>query len=465
MDDGALGVARLGHHRGMTGVADGGTGPTVSDLVDRLDEDVVRRLLGDAAVRDEETGRAVRLAAAGPSERLEVLAAEVDSGLRTRRHLGYWESSEWAAEARPMVAALADAVEDGPSRELVELLQRAVGHVVKVILRADDSNGMIGDLARDLLELHSRACQPGIADPVKLAKWMVKFCFVDQDFFELDVVRYAPGLGDKGIAAYRKEVAAKSTGSDQFAARYAAERLAILDRDVDALMEMLGGDLSSPYQYQRVAEAMVELDLPDEALRWARDGIERTSGWQVAKLYDLAAELLSDRGEIAAVRDLRQSQHERMPSSTTYGLLRAAAETTGGWDGLRVSARELLGARDRGGLVDVLLDDGEPDAAWALATAEPGWEVGEHRWKRLAEVRASTHPADAMTVWFRLVDEVLITADKRAYQSAVRYLTAAKKAATAADAMVEFEVRVAGLRETHRRRPSLIARLDKAGFT
>ena len=406
----------------------------------------------------------MRLAAAGSSERLEVLAAEVDSGLRTRRHLGYWESSEWAAEARPVVAALAEAVEDGPSRELVELLQRAVGHVVKVILRADDSCGMIGDLARDLLELHARACQPGIADPVKLATWMVKFCFVDQDFFELDVVRYAPGLGDKGIADYRKEVAAKSAGSDRFVARYAAERLAILDRDVPALVEMLGGDLSSPYQYQRVAEAMVELDLPDEALRWARDGIERTTGWQVAKLYDLAAELVADRGDPDGVLDLRRGQHERMPSSTTYGLLRAAAEATGGWDGLRGGAREVLVARDRGGLVDVLLDDGEPDAAWALATAEPAWEAGEHRWKRLAETRASTHPADAMAVWFRLVDEVLVTADKRAYQAAVGYLQAAKKAATAADAMVEFEVRFAGLREMHRRRPSLIARLDKAGF-
>lgn len=75
-----------------------------------------------------------------------------------------------------------------------------------------------------------------------------------------------------------------------------------------------------------------------------------------------------------------------------------------------------------------------------------------------------THPADAMVVWFRLVDDALTTADKRSYQAAVRYLKAAKKAAAAADAMVEFEVRVAGLRETHRRRPSLIAMLDKAGF-
>src|SRR3546814_5854767 len=71
--------------------------------------------------------------------------------------------------------------------------------------------------------------------------------------------------------------------------------------------------------------------------------------------------------------------------------------------------------------------------------------------------------SDAMVVWFRLVDDALTTADKRSYQAAVRYLKAAKKAAAAADAMVEFEVRVAGLRETHRRRPSLIAMLDKAG--
>src|SRR3546814_17200456 len=87
---------------------------------------------------------------------------------------------------------------------------------------------------------------------------MVKFCFMDQDFFEVDPVRYAPALADKGLAVYRREVAARSEGADRYAFRYAAERLAILDRDVSALVEMLGGDLTSPYQFQRVAEAMLE---------------------------------------------------------------------------------------------------------------------------------------------------------------------------------------------------------------
>lgn len=59
------------------------TEQSLQDLVDQLDDVTARRLLADAAMRDEETGRAVRLAAAGPEERLEVLRVEVDSGLRT----------------------------------------------------------------------------------------------------------------------------------------------------------------------------------------------------------------------------------------------------------------------------------------------------------------------------------------------------------------------------------------------
>ena len=93
-----------------------------------------------------------------------------------------------------------------PSRALVELLQRAVGHVVKVIMHADDSDGAIGDLAGDLLALHARACDAGVADPVALATWMVRFGFQDQDFFEVDPVRYASALGEDGLATYREAV-------------------------------------------------------------------------------------------------------------------------------------------------------------------------------------------------------------------------------------------------------------------
>src|SRR3954451_11511747 len=159
-----------------------------------------------------------------------------DRGLRTRRFLDYGESAGWARAAQPIIAELEKAVEAAPSRALVELLQRAVGHVVKVMMHADDSDGLIGDLARELLALHARACDTGAADPVDLAAWMVRFGFDEQDFFEVDPVRYASALGQAGLAAYRDAVDVRR-GGGSFAARYARERLAVLDRDLDALVK------------------------------------------------------------------------------------------------------------------------------------------------------------------------------------------------------------------------------------
>jgi hypothetical protein len=450
--------------------------PPLEEVVSRLDGEAVRRLLVKAAESHDDVARAIRLAAADDRERLSVLRAEVDRGLRTRRHLDYWASSAWARDASPVVDALADAVAAGPSAELVPLLERAAGHLVKVILRADDSDGLIGDLARRVLDLHQTACTTGVTDPTALARWMVRFTFDDQDFFVVDPVAYADALGERGLAAYRKEVAKRSAPAEitplrrdlwgpfpSFAARYAAERLAVIDGDTDRLIELLGGDLTSPHQFTRVAEAMVELERPEAALAWARRGIAETSGWQVAKLYDLAANLLTERNDSGAVLALRREQHQRIPSSSTYALLQAAAVAQGAWDAERDGARGVLASRDPRGLVDALLADGDTDEAWRAATTGD-WDPGPQHWKRLGEARERTDPADALSVYLRLTDTVLVDANKGAYRDAVRHLKAARRAATAAGLQVDFEEKLAGLREKHRRRPTLITMLDKAGF-
>jgi len=137
----------------------------VEVLVAGLDDQVVRGLLVEAAELHEDVLRTVRLAGAVDGDRLTLLKMAVDGSLRTRRHLDYWGSSAWALDAAPVVDALAEEVTTAPSAELVALLQRAVGHLVKVIRRADDSNGMIGDLCSQVLELHRQACAAGVADP------------------------------------------------------------------------------------------------------------------------------------------------------------------------------------------------------------------------------------------------------------------------------------------------------------
>lgn len=110
-----------------------------------------------------------------------------------------------------------------------------------------------------------------------------------------------------------------------------------------------------------------------------------------------------------------------------------------------------------------MLADGDVDAAWDAATGAKA-DLGDQRWARLAEARETTDPAAALGVYLRLIDSTLQTADRRAYRSAAKQLKKAQKAAAAAGLSEEFDEHLAALREQHRRRPSLIEILGKAGL-
>jgi hypothetical protein len=432
-------------------------------LVDSLTREQLVEVVVDAAEWHDDVARAIRLAAARNDFGLAVLRREIDGALRTRRFLDYTESMEWAQAGRPVVRELELAVRNAPSRELVELLQRAVGHVVKVIQRADDSSGLIGDLARELLDLHGRCCDAGVADPVKLAAWMIRFRFADQDFFDVDPVRYAAALGEEGMAAYRSALD-QMDDAGAFGMHYVRERLAVLDEDIDAIVRLHGGELTNPFQFVHVAEAMAELGRDDLVLDWASRGIAETSGWQIYRLYDLSCETHARLGQSLEVLRLRRSHHERMPSSSTYAALRAAAEAVDAWQVERPAARAALQKSDIRGFVDALLVDGDRDLAWDVATAAAPDELDAKHWLRLAESREAEHPGDALAVYQAVAGEILQTADRRAYQHGVRILKKAAKAAHAADRVEDFSRQVDRLREQYRRRPTLIAMLDKAGF-
>jgi hypothetical protein len=433
----------------------------VGELIASLTREQLADVMLDAADRHDDVARAVRLVVARSTGDLVALRREVDLALRTRRFLGYWEAMEWAAAANPVLVELERVARTAPSRELVELLQRAVGHVVKVIHHADDSSGLIGDLAGELLELHAVTCDAGVADPRKLASWMIRFRFGDQDFFEVDPVRYARALGDEGLAAYRQAVNAMDDAGS-FAVRYARERIAMLDGDIETVVELAGGDLSNAYQFRRVADAMAELERDDLVLEWTVRGIAESSSWQVGTLYDLACDTYARLGQPLEVLRLRRAQHERMPSLSTYSTLRTAAEAVHAWDVEREAARMVLRACDFRGLVGALLDDGDEGLAWGEAVAAPADEVDADLWLRLAESREAHQPAEALTVYERVADHVLVETDRRAYARALRILKRASSVADAAGHRDAFAAHISRLREQHRRRPTLIAMLDKA---
>ncbi|HET9074862.1 MAG TPA: hypothetical protein VFN48_09800 [Solirubrobacteraceae bacterium] len=436
---------------------------SIDELLTAMPVEHLRELLGWSAQWHEDVENRIRLAAARSSGDLSELRIAVDRSLRTRRFLGYRESMEWARQARPVLIELEAVADTAPSQELVDLLQRGISHVVKVLqTRADDSSGLVGDLARDLLALHAQVCDQGVADPVKLAKWMIRFRFTEQDYFEADPVRYRTALGEHGLASYRALLAEQDDHDDSFAVRYARQRLAVLDGNVDEIVLLLGGDLSRPAQFIQLAEAMEELGRDDHAISWARRGIAETAGWQVDQLYDLACRAHIRRGEPTEALALRRSQHEHTPSSGTYRQLRTAAEYLDAWPLERDAARRALRERNPTGLVDALLADGDGERAWRTASALPESVLDDRTWVRLAEAREPAAPEEAVGVYWRLIHSTLQTADRRAYASAIRLLKRARDAATAAERQDEFNARMLALLEQHRRRPSFIAMLTKA---
>jgi len=54
------------------------------------------------------------------------------------------------------------------------------------------------------------------------------------------------------------------------------------------LIRLLGGDLSRPYPFIRVAKAVAELGRDNDVPSWATRKVAVTNSWQVALLYHLA---------------------------------------------------------------------------------------------------------------------------------------------------------------------------------
>jgi hypothetical protein len=134
------------------------------------------------------------------------------------------------------------------------------------------------------------------------------------------------------------------------------------------------------------------------------------------------------------------------------------------WDELVAAAGPQWDAPVGAGLVEV--DAGRSKACSTGPTRRVGCQdaIGSDLWLRLAESSERDRPADALAVYQRIADEVLERADRRAYHSASRILQRARGAAQAAGELGAFAEYLTRLRERYRRRPTLIAILDKAGL-
>ncbi|MHB1172401.1 MAG: SWIM zinc finger family protein [Lacisediminihabitans sp.] len=389
------------------------------------------------------------------------------SAFRTRRELYRWSAvSEYASVAYAAVDELREAAGVWGAAALIPTVQKAIASTVRVILRADDSNGVIGTVIDDLLSLHAQLCTAAPPPVNTLVDWLIAFQFDGtQDFFNPDIVDYSGALGEIGLRRFGEkldtldgQLEAQPTDTDSVIFRYNRQRLAVAQRDVPGIVASFG-ELAMSYRLHDVAKALIEVGAVDQAIAYAERGALLDSGWQAEKAGQYWCELLHEHrthdDEIAA----RQLVFDRWPTATNAVRLAKAAGDA--WATRAEDAYAKLEQRHPRELIETLLGLDLTDRAWREAQRHP---LDAQLWTRLVAVQQEVDPASVVPVLRELIDTDLEVSDARNYKSAVKRLKQLRSALKAVGREDEFAPIVASLQDEHRRRPRLLEELRRAGF-
>ncbi|WOP18822.1 DUF6880 family protein [Raineyella sp. LH-20] len=420
------------------------------------------------------------------------LADAVLPMVRTRADLHRWSASNaYGSQLHEAVAVLRQAAQDEPADQVLGVTQRAIASALRVIWRADDSSGIIGDAIQDLLDLHAdlvRAAQPPSA---KVVDWMINFQFVQEvDYFTIDPVAYAPALGEKGLARYRAKLAeiADTLGPEltdeqeaalrselttdperwerranehriRFTLGWNAQRLAVWDRDVPAIIATHARDRKVAAWFKDTAEALAEIGEFDLAIDWARQAAEFGPGHQSVDAAAYWCTLLAEhrpQDELPA----RLEVFRRWPTAGHAATVHRAAGDA--WPDHREAIMAGLDKRPREAVAFALHTLEDPGLAWALGHSldldDPSL------WDELATAYEKIDPLAALTVHTVRVVADLEIADAKRYRAAARRLARMRSLARKADQVAEVDQLIAELRTTHRRRPRLQQEFDRAGL-
>lgn len=397
--------------------------------------------------------------------------------IRTRTDLWRWGTAN--AHGRRMHEGIDILEASTPTADPVEVYavtDKALASAIKVVARADDSSGIIGDACRRLLTLHPTAATAAGVRHGKLVDWMIKFQFDGHvDYFELDPVAYAPALGDTGMKAYRKrltEVEAslgpRPPEDDRWGSPHAhewftldwnAKRLAVFDRDVDAIIHTHARDRRVAAWLEDAAKALEEIGEIDLAIDWARRASEFDRGHQSLKAADYWCRLL-DEHRPAESLVARLAVFRRWPSATTAAQLRKTAEAA--WPDFQDEVMAELKASPRDSVLFALLTLNDTEYAWNLAHSLDLDD--DATWAELVKAYEKIDPLAVLPIHRRLAENELIEARARNYRLAARRLSKMRRLAAGSKQAAEVDELVADLRENYRHRPRLQHEFDRAGL-
>lgn len=390
-------------------------------------------------------------------------------------YIEYADASGYAQQIAEAASALSALTAGGGAAQVVGLAEEALRVLAEAYEEMDDSDGVVGEAAAAVAEAHVEACKVARPDPHRLAEWLVGHVLGDDDSGvpDLDPLDYAEVLGPTGLSRMR-QLAAEATRRrpSGWAERYLMECLVKAEGDVDALVELYAQDLDpSGATHLRIAEELQSAGRADEALAWAERGLRDCAAEAHidGRLVDHVCAWYARAGRTADVVALRRDRFHVEQSLAAYRQLRSAAQAAHCWEAERVAALAALRAdagRDRGSryggtvLIDVLLDDGDLDAAWQEAAGR----ADDGQWEQLADLSRETRPAEALTVYLRLAESWKEPTGDRAYERLAGLLLGARDCHHALGTEAAFTEYLVGLRTELKRRRKLMTVLDRHGL-
>ena len=208
------------------------------------------------------------------------------------------------------------------------------------------------------------------------------------------------------------------------------ERVARSEGDIDSLIAVKQRDLSSAHDYLALADLHLSAGRPEEAVRWAGSGVEAyPDGAGSSGLNDFLVTVYAKLGRHEASLALLWKGFTEAGGTEEFHKLKEYVQQkdAAAWPGwrervlkhLRGSGTKAAAGTDRNLLIEVLLEEGLDEEAWAEARTG-GCRSG--LWLEVAARRERTHPADALKVYQEQLGPIIARSDQQAYREAVTLL-------------------------------------------
>ena len=424
---------------------------------------------------------------------LASLKEAVRNATRTSGFLGWNETARYAKQLENLAEMLSERIADG-DKGLVEVIELAINKAERALLHIDDSNGYVMPAILNLQKAHLAACVALRPDPVKLALRLFAYQQEGEwDVFHSVLPQYLDALGTLGLQRYEQllrerweqlptltvEDAGSPWDTKRFRVEAAMEAFARTTGEVSFVAHVLKKNLSSPMRYLMLAQLYLEYKMPDEALRWAMEGLNAFQHEQRTKeLAEIAIELQLKGRDKDAAQAIAWAQFAARPSAAAFYGLMAVAKRIGRKRELEKQALwkfdELMRAAEaapespsvwrahpRSELLAIAVQEGHSDRAWELYTGGP---TAVQLWQPLAELRAKTHPQDALALYRRLLPmRVQEGAPKARYDAAFEVVKAMRAVYVGIDQLNKFQEQLAGWKVAWGNKRNLMKLLDTLG--